>query len=459
MSRHVTFGRCAALTFAVLASACQTTSTDAGVALDALNATLPASPLGPVTARPMDSFAELLPDPLLADYLNAALDGNATLEQARLTVRNAQTGLAQARARRGVLIGASGSAGLSTLLDDIDFDDSSRVSLSASYDPDLFGGLRANVRGSAAQLLLRRAEQARLRRVVAALTAQAYVQSIATDLQLELAEENFDFLGETLRVSKARFEAGDTARADYALAEAEYENARAALFAQQLAAREARRTLSDLVGRYDVEALPISDTLPPIGLADVAIRATADRAVLARYDIEAQRMGVIATAASVDAVRASTLPGITLSGSVGGGLSIEDLFDLDTYIANLTAAVRDTIFDNGLDAARIAQAETQLDASLVAYSEALRDAFRDVTGSLDRLEVFRTRLQALDAASRAAEQALELEQVRFDLGEAILLDVLTVQRRVNAIQSARIREESNIRTALIDAVLASGPVR
>lgn len=444
---------------AIMLVGCATAPNTSTADIDRLNGTVPATALGAIADRPAQSFAELLPDPLLADYLDAAIAGNNSVELARISVTAADLRLAQSRARRGPFVGLSGSTGASSPVSDFDFNDSARVGASLSFDPDLFGELRATVRGSEAQVYLRQAELARLQRAVLARTAQAYVQAIETDLQLALAQENFDFLGETLRVSRARFEAGDIARSDYALAEAEYENSRASLFAQQLGARESRRTLADIVGRYDVEALPVADTLPPIAVQHANLRATADRSVLARYDIEAQRLAVVSAAASVDATKASTLPGITLSGSLGGGLSISDLFDIDTYVASLSAAIGDTVFDNGLDAARIAEAQTRLDAALATYSEALRDAYRDVISTMDRLDVFQTRLIALDAASRAAGQALELEQVRFDLGEAILLDVLTVQRRVNSIQSSRIREESAIRTALIDAYLAAGPVR
>lgn len=444
---------------ALILIGCATSPNGAQTEIEALNDAVPASVLGTISDRPAVSFADLLPDPLLADYLTAALIGNNSVEQARIAVEAADLRLAQTRARRGPFVGLSGSSGLSTALDDFDLNDSARISANLSYDPDLFGEIRANVRGSEALLFLRKAEFARLQRAILARTAQAYVQAIETDLQLALAQENFEFLGETLRVSRARFEAGDIARSDYALAEAEYENSRASLFAQQLGARESRRTLADIVGRYDVETLPVANILPPIAVQQATLRATANRAVLARYDIEAQRLAVVAAAANLDATKASTLPGIGLSGSFGAGGSLSDLLDIDTYIASLSAAISDTVFDNGLDTARIAESRTRLDAALATYSEALRDAYRDVISSLDRLEVFQTRLVALDAASRAAGQALELEQVRFDLGEAILLDVLTVQRRVNAIQSSRIREESAIRTALIDAYLAAGPMR
>ena len=65
-------------------------------------------------------------------------------------------------------------------------------------------------------------------------------------------------------------------------------------------------------------------------------------------------------------------------------------------------------------------------------------------------------LEALERASASAEEALALEQIKFDLGETILLDVLTVQRRVNAIRGSRISTERRLLDAQIDAYLALG---
>jgi len=274
---------------------------------------------------------------------------------------------------------------------------------------------------------------------------------------LQLAQTNFEFLGETLRVSEARFNAGDIARADYALSQAEYENARASLLAQQLSTRESRRSLADLVGRYDIDNLPIAAQLPAVAVDGVNLAGGARRAVLARYDVQAQRYAVIAAAAEADATKAQTLPNFSLDASLGGGSAVATLLDLDTYLARLALAVSDTVFDNGADTARIADARTRIDASLIRYEEGLRDAYREVISAVDRSEVFRARLAALDKASAAAERALELEEIRYDLGESILLDVLTLQRRVNSIQSSRIREEAAVRIALIDAFLAAGP--
>jgi outer membrane protein TolC len=406
-----------------------------------------------------ESLSALYADPLLTGYLDRAVAANTDIATARIRLTAAEARLRQARARRSLSLSTSGALVLATGIEDIDLTDSGSLGLSAAYDPDLFGGLRAGLRSADARRAIQDAEFARLQRIIQTRTAQSYIAAVAAEAQLALAQENFDFLGETLRVSRARFDAGDIARADFALSEAEYENSRAALAAQTLSARETRRALATLLNEFADEDLMLAPDLPVTNGLTMSLQSQADQAVLSRFDVEAARLAVVAAAADVDAVRASTLPSISLSGGLSGGLSIGDLFDIDTYISRLSASIADTIFDGGGEAARLDEAKTAIDLALINYEVNARDAYRELTSSFDQVEVSAARVTALQAASVAAERALELETIRFDLGEAILLDVLTVQRRVNSILSARISAEAAYLQALAEADLAAGPVR
>jgi outer membrane protein TolC len=461
MSRSIFARACLSVSLAALLSGCASltggSASDGALStVSALEADIPADLPFDVPAQGVSQIAELFDDLLLQEYLGRAVAENTDLAISRSRLEASEFRLKQAQARRSPFVTAGGSVGGATALSDIDLSDNGSVNLGVGYDPDIFGELRAGVRGANAREALQRAETARLRRVIQARTAQAYIQVIASDMQLALARENFSFLGETLRVSRARFEAGDIARADFALSEAEQENARANLEAQEFAARQSRRALATLINTYADEALPVSDMLPDIVAPGLGLPDSAGRHVLARQDVAAARLGVLSAAYNVDAVRASTLPSFSLGGGLNGGFAIEDLFDIDTYIASLTASISDTLFNGGFDEARIAESRTTVDAALSAYEASVREAYREILSTYDEADVFRTRVAALDRASEAASTALRLENIRFDLGEAILLDVLTVQRRVNAIQSSRISAESGYLQTAVEAVLATG---
>ena len=129
---------------AVLLIGCATISNSAETEaeINTLNGTVPTSALGVISDQPAQNFADLLPDPLLADYLAAALAGNNSIEQARIAVEAADLRLTQAQARRGPFVGLSGSTGLSTRVDDFDVSDSARLSASLAFDPDGFNPVK-----------------------------------------------------------------------------------------------------------------------------------------------------------------------------------------------------------------------------------------------------------------------------------------------------------------------------
>ncbi|MCR9271095.1 MAG: TolC family protein [Hyphomonadaceae bacterium] len=404
-------------------------------------------------------WSVLFDDAQLRDYLAIAEANNLDLKQAEARVRQSEASLRQSRVLLGPTVNADLSAtGLSDLTDFDQTSDRGSVNASGTWNPDIFGVNRATIRQAEAQLDVQRARTARLRRAILAQTARSYFQIIEADQQLGLAQENLTFLDETKRVSEARFEAGDIARSDLALAELEYENAVAGLRNQEFAARSARRALSIILGDFGSADLEVSERLP--NDTNFGLSALPAELLESRYDVRAARAAVKAELEAFDATRKANWPSLRLSGRVGSsGADLSDLFDPDFYIASLTASLGAVMFDSGRNAAQIELAEARIDAALAAYAATVRGAVFDVNDAFDQSVTLRQALEALERGRASAEEALALEQIKFDLGETILLDVLTVQRRVNAIRGARISTERRLLDAQIDAYLALGDAR
>ncbi|MHA7901458.1 MAG: TolC family protein [Henriciella sp.] len=404
-------------------------------------------------------WSVLFDDVQLRDYLAIAEANNLDLKQAEARVRQSEASLRQSRALLGPTVNADLSAtGLSDLTDFDQTSDSGSANANGTWNPDIFGVNRATIRQAEAQLDVQRARTARLRRAILAQTARSYFQIIEADQQLGLAQENLTFLDETRRVSEARFEAGDIARSDLALAELEYENAVAGLRNQEFASRSARRALSIILGDFGSADLEVSERLP--NDTNFGLSALPAELLESRYDVRAARAAVTAELEAFDATRKANWPSFRLSGRVGSsGADLSDLFDPDFYIASLTASLGAVLFDSGRNAAQIELAKARIDAALAAYAATVRGAVFDVNDAFDQSVTLRQALEALERGRASAEEALALEQIKFDLGETILLDVLTVQRRVNAIRGARISTERRLLDAQIDAYLALGDVR
>ena len=212
------------------------------------------------------------------------------------------------------------------------------------------------------------------------------------------------------------------------------------------------------MGDFGSVDLKVSERLP--NAADLGLLALPAELLETRYDVRVARAAITVELESFVATRRANWPGLRFSGRVGtSATELSDLFDPDLYIASLAASLSAILFDSGRNAAQVEAAEARIDAALAAYAAAIRGALFDVNDSFDQSATLWQALEALERGRTSAEEALALEQVKFDLGETILLDVLTVQRRVNAIRGARINTERRLLDAQVNAYLALGDAK
>ncbi|PHR91759.1 MAG: hypothetical protein COA69_11285 [Robiginitomaculum sp.] len=401
-------------------------------------------------------WAGLFVDPVLSRYIHTAEQENFDIDQARLRV--AQSEALLARSRGGLLPQITGNVQVngSAPLDDLDvFSDSYGSGISARWNPDIFGGLKAGVRQSQASLEAQKASARDVRQAVLASVVRAYIRVIEADLLLDLATTNLTFLEETNRISNARFRAGDIGGDDLALSDLAYQSSVSSLRNQEFARREAGRALSILLGGFGADDLEVADHLPaPLTLP---VRGVPGAVLDTRPDLQALQARILASFASYEGVVANDWPSLGLSGSIGGnGADLGDLFDPAHYIAALGASLVGTLFDGGQNKALRDGAKLAFEESLNRYGKALRQAMREIESAYDQDSSLQRSLVALREASTAADEALRLEQIKYDLGESILLDVLTIQRRVNAANASRISTERARLDAQIAAFVATG---
>ena len=409
----------------------------------------------PDDASRVSNWQDLYEDPILDQYLAQALIENFDLRIARMRLKESASNLKRSSSLLKPRINASTSASGVAVVGSLEnIFDSYGAGLSGSWDPDIFGQNKAGVDQSRANLAAQEALTEGTRQSVLAQTARAYIRAVEAELQVKLAKTNLDFLTESRRISEARYRVGDTAKGDFSFAEANYQNALAGFENTKQAARAAKRSLSVLIGDYPVGNLPLADDL---GLPNLLPpRDLPARVLERRPDIVAARANVVGRAANLRSNQLSDWPSLSLTGGLNSGSRFEDLFDPAEYIARLGAAFVDNIFDGGSNDAVIEGARASLDGSLLSYEATLREAMREISNAYDRADNLRRTLINLQAASDAANEALRLESIQYDLGESSLLDVLQVQTRVNSIDATLIRTKAALLETTITAYQAIG---
>lgn len=442
------------ITASLLLSACATLSAPdlAETEITARDRAIPAEWLLTVNtdgASPA-RWSQLNNDPILLDYLKTAKAENFDIRIARSRIESAEASLRRAEARLKPRIESGASVSGSTLLGDVDgASESYGLDISARWNPDIFGQTKLSIESSRASLKTQEALSADVTQTLLAATATAYIRAVEAERLVTLAKTNLDFLTESRRISEARYRLGDTAKGDFSFAEANYQSALASYENTQQTARRTKRALSVLLGGFPSEemrlasTLTVPETLPPRGLPAHVLER--------RPDIIAARARVASAVINLRQSEKAYWPDIGISGGLSAGSSFSNLFDPGDYVARIGASLSQVIFDGGAIDADIDASKAALDQSLLRYEAALRDAVREISDAFDRAETLQQTLVSLEASSRAANEALRLESIQYDLGESSLLDVLQVQTRVNAIDASLIRARASMIAALIAA--------
>lgn len=390
-------------------------------------------------------------DPVLSALIETALADSPTLAaaQARIEQARAQTSTNQAGLLPRLDLGASASRGNSQSVGSVSSGSAPpvvttlQVGLQAGWEIDLFGRQRALV--EAAERRQEGAEAlAHLARVsLAADVANTYYGLRLCQSLLATAEGDSSSRSETARLATVSRDAGFTAPATAALAEASAAEGRARTLQQRASCDTQTKVLVALTGqdegRLRSQVTPTAASTPHeqttgTGFSVAAIPAEALRQ---RPDVWAAEREVLATRAEVSSAEAARWPSLSLGGSISrmqlramgtsGGLGVWSFGPL---------ALNLPVFDGGRLAAGTQAARARYDEAAANYRAKVRQAVQEVETAL---------VQGADAESRAGDaraavagyqQSFDATQALYRQGMASLVQLEEARRNLLAAQTA-----------------------
>lgn len=417
--------------------------------------------VGGEAAGDLSRWWQRLDDPLLTRLVEEAL-------QANLDLRTAQARLREARARSDIAgsarfpeVGASGSASRSRASEELGGGDSRdlfRVDLDATWEVDVFGGVRRGVEAAEADLEAAQASLQATQVSLAAEVARNYVDVRGLQALLAISRANLESQSETLQLTEWRAQAGLVSVQDVEQARANREQTRAQLpaLAASLAAAEHRLDL--LLGQAPGTLHP---RLAPAGAlpalpASLAVGIPADT-LRQRPDVRAAERTLAAQTARVGVAEAARYPAFRLTGSIGlEALSFSALGDGGAGTYALLAGVTAPIFDAGRLRAQVEVQDALREQALVAYEQAVLAALQEVEDALVDLARNRERGEALQAAVEAARNAAALARQRYASGLIDFQAVLSSERSVLVLEESLASNRTNAVLALIRLYKALG---
>lgn len=421
-----------------------------------------------LTLSDLPSEAEVTPtwwtrfdDPYLVRLIEQALAENRDLAVAKANVEAANAQLRRAALAQSFDLSSAASAELNNSIGSTSIDSNVTGALSASWEYDAFGRIESQIQaaswGRDAVVQARRD----IAVLVAAQTAQAYVDLRSAQARLDVAKDNADLQAEGLDLLQQLVEAGRSNDLDLNRSRAQYLTTRASLPAFQAAVSTAKARLNALTGAYSADvnidflSEPSASSIPQ---HQGALATGSPEALIRRRpDIRAAESRVAQQLALGDVDRARLFPTLVFNADISALFSrVDDLPDRTFFGLGLGPAIMWEGPDLRRVRADIDVTDAQTIAAFAAYEQTVMTALSEVEQALALYQGERQRRADLSAAEDAARNALTLARLRFDEGLDDFLDVLDAQRTLLDAQDDLVQNDTLITTYVISAYRALG---
>jgi len=379
---------------------------------------------------------KLFNDPVLDQLIDTAFDSNLTIlaAAARLDQYQALANASQASwfptLTFGLTASESGPIGDPAPAPGVLLNPTApsyKPSLTAVYELDLWGKLKAGRSAAYADLLANRED---LRAVVLATTttiARVYYTIIELQQQAELLDRTVATYSANLNIITGRYNLGVSSAVDLYQAEANLAGARMqrSTVEQNLATVE--HSLSVLLGRYPQRGTIGKGTEFPLK-AEVHINSIPGELIQQRPDVQASYQRLKATDNRVAEATARFFPTITLTGVIGGsGNELATAFDPDNMLWNLIGGLTAPVFQGGRIKAGYDQAEAVWRGQLAQHKAVTLKAFQEVEDAIVRSNLQVDIVQALTDQVTASHSALQMSTDRYLQGVTDYLPVVVGQ--------------------------------
>lgn len=392
-------------------------------------------------------------DALIVD----ANQANQNIAQAEAQVRQAKAIADAARAGFFPTVGATAGAGRArTNGNGIVLGNAVTVGLEASWEPDLWGGVRRAVEAGKAGSQASADDLAAARLSVQATLAQDYFQLRATDRQVALYQRTVDAYRQALTLTQHQYEAGVALRSDVALAQTQLETADAQRIDLQVQRAQLEHAIAILLGKAPaLFTLPVIDA--PLARLPVIPTGLPSELLERRPDIAGAERRAAQANANIGVARAAYFPSLLLSASAGSNAnSLATLFSAPSRVWALGAVLAGTIFDGGLRRAHDAQAVAAYDVTVAQYRQKVLGGFQEVEDNLAVLRVLAQESVVQDRAVAAAQLSERLALSQYRAGTANYLGVVTAQALLLANQRTAVQLLGRQQIASVALIKATG---
>jgi NodT family efflux transporter outer membrane factor (OMF) lipoprotein len=328
----------------------------------------------------------------------------------------------------------------------------------ASWEIDLFGGVRRSIEAADADVA---ASVEELRDVLVTLLSEVtrnYVEVRGFQRRIEIAEDNIRSQQETLELTQARFDAGLTSQLDVVQAASQLATTQSQVPTLDTALKQTIHRLSVLLGLAPGALLSELSQASPIPPVPPVVPAGLPADLLRRRpDVRRAERQVAAATARIGIAVADLFPKLSLTGTLG--LQSNLLADLplgSSRFWSVGPTLSWPIFEAGRIRANIQVQNAREEQRLTQYEQVVLTSLEDVENTLVAYSREQTRRSRLAEAVEANQRAVELANELYTRGLGDFLNVLESQRSLFASQSDFAQSEVTTSSNLVALYKALG---
>jgi NodT family efflux transporter outer membrane factor (OMF) lipoprotein len=297
------------------------------------------------------------------------------------------------------------------------------LGLSASYEVDLWGRVRAARTAAAIGEVASREDLNAAAMTLAANVVERWVEIIASRRQLQLLAEQLEINRTFLELVELRFEKGIVSALDVYQQRQVVASVESEIPLVEADEQLQRHELALLLGKPAGTSIEINQSgLPPLSPLP-ALGLPADL-LAARPDVRAAGLRLQAADWQVAEARANRLPALRLTAGASYGAAELDLL-FDNWLLNLAANLTAPLFDGGRLAAAVDRRTALAAENLATYRETVLVAVKEVEDALVREAKQHQHLAGLQRQIEVAGKALDQAVERYRKGLNDYLPVLT----------------------------------
>jgi len=332
------------------------------------------------------------------------------------------------------------------------------VGFDATWELDIFGGVRRSIEAGNAVLAATEAQRQDVLVTLIAEVARNYFELRGHQNTLAVAHRNADNQRETLELTMARSRAGRATDLDIARARAQWNATAAAVPLVEAAIQHSIYRLSVLLGLQPAVLEPELAPAAPIPAMQMPVQIGNPADLLRRRaDVRAAERSLAAATAGIGIETANLFPRVFFNGNIGfsaNHLSTLGQAGNDTY--SFGPQITWSAFDSGHVRARIQAAHARADAELASYEKTVLESLEETENALVDFGREQVRRDFLRDSVRAAGEAMALARQRYEAGVADFLPVLDAERTQLDVEAQLALSETRTATSLVAIYKALG---